>query len=56
MGKVFAAGIATIFVKAFSAKLWFSWMVAEVGENGVRSRSVFYDGEMMRRAIVLLWE
>jgi len=56
VGKVFATGIAAIFVKAFSAKLWFSGTVADVRENGVRSRSVFYDGEMMRWAIVLLWE
>ena len=40
MGKVFAAGIAAIFVKGFS--LWFSGTVAEVRENGVRS--VFNDG------------
>ena len=44
MGKVFAAGIAAIFVKGLSAKPWFSGTVAEVGENGVRSRSVFNDG------------
>ena len=36
MGKVFAAGIAAIFVKGLSAKPWFSGTVAEVGENGVR--------------------
>ena len=45
MGKVFAAGIAAIFVKGLSAKPWFSGTVAEVGENGVRSRSVFNDGK-----------
>ena len=41
MGKVFAAGIAAIFVKGLSAKPWLAATVAEVGENGVRSRSAF---------------
>ena len=44
MGKVFAAGIAAIFVKGFSETPRFPGTVAEVGENGVRSRSVFNDG------------
>ena len=45
MGKVFAAGIAAIFVIGFSEISGFSGTVVEVGENGVRSRSVFYDGK-----------
>ena len=44
MGKVFAAGIAAIFVIGFSEISGFSGTVAEVGENGVRSRSLFDDG------------
>ena len=44
MGKVFAAGIAAIFVKGFYETPRFPGTVAEVGENGVRSRSVFNDG------------
>ena len=42
MGKLFAAGIAAIFVIGLSAKPGFLRTVAEVGENGVRS--VFNDG------------
>ena len=41
MGKVFAAGIAAIFVKGLSETPRFLGTVAEVGENGVRSRSAF---------------